>query len=166
MAHLFRWHQQQAPRATRTIVWTANVHAARYVESVSGPVRPFGDELHAEYGERVASIAFTALGGAYGRRDPIPIAAGPDSLEARALAGGAAPLRYLHKAVIAEIGEVDALLLRYDKPHRADWSLLFDGVVVLREEKPLSQDHPPSPSFVPRDRAAREPMTTKRGRTP
>ncbi len=149
MAHLFRWHQRQSPGASRAIVWTANVHAARYSESVSGPVRPFGDELQAEYGDRLAIIAFTALGGAYGRRGATPIAAGPESLEARALAGGAKPLRYLPKAALAELGVVDALLLNYDKTRRADWSLLFDGAVVLREEKPLHQDRPPSPRFVP-----------------
>ena len=149
MAHLFRWHQRQSPGASRAIVWTANVHAARYSESVSGAVRPFGDELQAEYGDRLSSIAFTALGGAYGRRDSTPIAAGPESLEARVLADGAKPLRYLPKAALAELGVVDALLLNYDKTRRADWSLLFDGAVVLREEKPLSQDRPPSPRFVP-----------------
>jgi len=98
---------------------------------------------------RLASIAFTALGGTYGRRDPTPIAAGAESLEARVLAGGAKPLRYLPKAALAELGVVDALLLNYDKTRRADWSLLFDGAVVLHEEKPLKQDRPPSPRFVP-----------------
>ena len=149
MAHMFRWQQRQSPGASRAIVWTANVHASRYLESVSGPVRSFGDELQAEYGDRLASIAFTALGGAYGRRDSTPIAAGPESLEARALAGGAESLRYLPKAALAELGAVDALLLNYDKARRADWSLLFDGAVVLREEKPLSSDRPPRPRFVP-----------------
>ena len=149
MAHLFRWHQRQSPGASRAIVWTANVHAARYAENVSGPVRPFGDELQAEYGHRLASIAFTAMGGAYGRGDSTPIAAGPESLEARVLAGGAQPLRYLPKAALAELGLVDALLLNYAKTRRADWSLLFDGAVVLREEKPLHQDRPASPRFVP-----------------
>jgi erythromycin esterase-like protein len=149
MADLFRWHQRQLPGTSRAIVWTANVHAARHSESVSGPVRPLGDELQAEYGDRLASIAFTALGGAYGRRDSTPIAARPESLEARALVGGVQPLRYLPRAALAEIGVVDALVLRYDKPRSADWSLLFDGVLVLREEKPLSQDRPPGPRFVP-----------------
>ena len=152
MAQLFRWHQRQSPGAPRVIVWTANVHAARYSETVNGPVRPFGDELHAEYGDQLASIAFAALGGAYGRGDATPIpAAVSGSLESRALAGGANPLRYLSKAALAEIGEVDGSVFNYDKTRRADWSLLFDGAVVLREEKPLSIDRSPKPRFVPVD---------------
>jgi erythromycin esterase-like protein len=150
MAALFRWNLRRSPGVSRVIVWTANVHAARYSESVNGPVRPFGDELHAEYGDRLASIAFTALGGAYGRRDATPIPeAGAGSLESQALAGGADPLRYLPRRTLAELGEVDASLFSYDKPRRADWSVLFDGAVVLREEKPLSIDHPPTPRFAP-----------------
>jgi erythromycin esterase-like protein len=152
MTQLFRWHQRQSPGASRAIVWTANVHAARYSQTVSGPVRPFGDDLHAEYRERLASIAFTALGGAYGRRDPIPIpASGSGSLESRALAGGANPLRYLSRAALAGLGEIDASVFNYDKTRRADWSLLFDGAVVLREEKPLSIDRAPTPRFIPVD---------------
>jgi erythromycin esterase-like protein len=132
------------------IVWTANVHAARAAESVTGPVRPLGDELRAEYGDRWAGIAFTSLGGAYGRGSstPIPVAS-PDSLEARALAGRNAAVRYLPAAALAEFGAVDASPLDYDKAVRADWSLLFDGVVVLREEKPLSKDRPAKPRFAP-----------------
>lgn len=120
---------------------------------MNGPVRPFGDELHEEYGDRLASIAFTSLGGAYGRGAPTPVpTAGPESLEARALAGGTRPLRYLPKAALAELGAVDGSPFNYDQALRADWSLLFDGVVVLREEKPLSKDRPAKPRFTPADR--------------
>jgi len=154
MTQLFRWHQRQSPRASRVIVWTANVHAARYSETVTGPMRPFGDELRAEYGDRLASIAFTALGGAYGFRNATPIpAAAPESLESQALADGADPLQYLSGPALARLGEVDASALGYGRTRRADWSLLFDGAVVLREEKPLSIDHPPAPRFVPVDAA-------------
>jgi hypothetical protein len=34
---------------------------------------------------------------------------------------------------------------------RADWSLLFDGACVLREETPLSIDRSPTPRFLPVD---------------
>ena len=150
MAQLFRWHRSQWQGPSRAIVWTANVHAARGSGPVNDPIRPFGDELQAEYGDRLASIAFISLGGAYGFGKPTPIpAAGSSSLEALALTGRAEPLRYLPKAALAGRGAVDASLLGYGKVRRADWSLLFDGVVVLREEKPLSVDRPPKPRFVP-----------------
>jgi erythromycin esterase-like protein len=152
MAQLFRWHQRLSKRPSRVIVWTANVHAARYSEAVNGPVRPFGDELHAEYGDRLVSIAFTALGGAYGRNATLIPTAASESLESRAMADGPDPLRYLPRASLAELGDVDASVFNFDKTRRADWSLLFDGAVVLREEKPLSIDRSPKPRFVPGDR--------------
>ncbi len=150
MANMFRWHQRHATGASRAIVWTANVHACRQSEAKKDTVRPLGDELHAEYGDRLASIGFTAFGGAYGRGDSIPIpAAGSDSLEALALAGGRATLRYLPNAVLAELGEVEGSPFSYDKARRADWSKLFDGMVVLREEKPLARDRAAKPRFNP-----------------
>ena len=150
MARLFRWNQQRSPGASRVVVWTANLHAAKSSGGLKAAVRPFGEELQAEYGDRLASIAFTALGGSYGRREPTPVAAaGPESLEARALAGGADALRYLSSSALARLGAVDAKVFGYDKTSRADWSLLFDAVVVLREERPLGSDYPPKPRFVP-----------------
>jgi len=151
MARLFRWNQQRSPGASRVVVWTANVHAARSSGSLKTAARPLGEELRAEYGDRLASIAFTSLGGAYGRRDSTPVpAAGPESLEARALAGGVKEVRYLPRSALAGLGAVDASLFSYDKVSRADWSLLFDGAVVLREERPLGSHYPPKPRFVPR----------------
>ena len=150
MAVLFRWHRQRSPATSKVIVWTANVHAARSLAPVSSPLQPFGSDLQAEYGARLASIAFTSLGGAYGFGNPTLIPpAPPDSLEARAMADETKQLRYLAKAQLADLGEVDAWLLAYGKPRHANWSLLFDGVVVLREEKPQSMDRPATPRFVP-----------------
>ena len=146
MARLFRWNQQRSKGASRVVVWTSNPHAARS----STAVRPLGEELQAEYGDRLASIAFTSLGGSYGRRDSAPVpAAGPESLEARALAGGVKEMRYLSRSALARLGAVDASLFGYGRASRADWSLLYDGVVVLREERPLGSDYPPKPRFVP-----------------
>ena len=150
LAELFRWNQQQRPARNKAIVWTANVHAAYLVDSINGPMRPFGDELREEYGDRMASIAFNALGGEYGYRKAASIAeAAPASLEAEALAAGSKPLVYLTKADLARFGEVDGTLLGYGRAKKANWSLLFDGVVVLREEKPMSMDYPPEPRFAP-----------------
>ena len=70
-------------------------------------------------------------------------------MESRALAGGGNPLQYLPKPALAELGEVDASVFNYDKTRRAGRSLLFDGAVVLREEKPLSIDRPSKPRFLP-----------------
>jgi erythromycin esterase-like protein len=132
------------------VVWTANVHAARSSGALKVAVRPLGEELQAEYGDRLACIAFTSLGGSYGRRDSTPIpAAAPESLEARALAGGADEMRYLSRSDLARLGAVDARVFSYDNVSRADWSLSFDAVVVLREERPLGSDYPPKPRFVP-----------------
>ena len=151
MTRLFDWHQRAAPGRARAIVWTANVHAARSAAAVAGSLRPFGDDVHAAYGERAAAIAVTALGGAFGARTVAQFpAADPSSLESRALSSSALPLRYLPKSALVELGVVSGSLLDYAKPRRADWSTLFDGVIVLREEKAMSLDRPAKPRFVPR----------------
>ena len=154
MAQLFRWYRERTPGVSKVIVWTANVHATRSAEVVGVTVRPFGDELHAELGDKLAAIAFTALGGEYGRSriDPIPPAP-PSSLETQALAGGDDAMHYVPKAALAKLGYVDASILNYDATTLAEWSLLFDGVFVLREEKPLTIDRGVTPRFVPADRA-------------
>ena len=150
MVRLFRWNQKRSRGESRVIVWTANVHASKGPGGTQALAHPLGEELRTEYGDRLASIAFTSLGGAYGRRDATPLpAAGPESLEARALAGEVGDLRYLPRSELARLGAVDASVFSYDKVVRADWSLLFDGAVVLREERPLGNDYPAKPRFVP-----------------
>jgi len=145
LARLFQWNQQRSSRASKVIVWTANVHAA-LSGGPNATVRPLGAELRAEYGDRLASIAFTSFGGAYGRRDATPVPTpGPESLEARALAGDVRDVAYLPRPALAGLGAVDASLFSYGNLSRADWSSLFDGAVVLRLERPLGNDYPPKP---------------------
>jgi erythromycin esterase-like protein len=161
MTRLFRWHQQRSS-ASRVIVWTANVHAARTLGANSS-VRPFGSDLEDEYGARLASVAFTALAG------PTAVAIPPDSARRRGFTrsacdgGGTDPLRYLGRPALAALGAVEAWPLFYGKRKPLDWSLLFDGVVVLREEKPLSMDRPARPRFAP---PAQKYVLEKIGRRP
>ncbi len=149
MATLFRWHRQQSPRPPRVVIWTANVHAARTLEPVNRPVRPFAADLAAEFGDRLATIAFISLSGTYGRGTATsipPPASG--SLETQATARGDEPLRYLGKLALAGLGVIDASLFSYGKADRVDWSQLFDGVVVLREETPQTIVRPAAPRFT------------------
>ncbi len=157
MAELFRWHQRQSPRPPRVVIWTANVHAARTLEPLERPLRPFAADLAAEYGDQLATIAFTSLSGTYGRgvATPIPQPA-PESLEVQSIARGDEPLRYLGRLALARLGVIEASLFSYGKADRADWSQLFDGVVVLREEKPQTLVRPAAPRFArPAPRAQR-----------
>jgi erythromycin esterase-like protein len=150
MARHLAWWAARLPRDAKVVVWTATTHAAR----ASGAhavlplgVPPLGARLAESRGDGLAVIGFTALGGAWSRAgqpskplDPLP----PDALEARALAAGAArdtaEWAWLDRAALRALGPAPSRL--FGKVVTADWSTVFDGVVVIRDEA--------VPTFEPR----------------
>ena len=150
MARNLAWWSARLPRDAKIVVWTATTHAAR--AAGAQPVRPLGvpplGALLAErWGDRLAVIGFTALGGQWSRAGqpsqplvPLP----PHALEARALAGGAAGnaagWAYLDRAALRSLGSVPSRL--FGKVTTTDWSTAFDGVLVIRDEA--------APTFEPR----------------
>jgi erythromycin esterase-like protein len=139
MAQRLAWWSARLPQDARIVVWTATVHAARArgPNSVLG-VPPMGAHLAEAWGDQLAAIGFTALGGQWSRAgEPIkPLASlPPHSLEARALAagaGGAAGWAWLDQAALRSLGPVPSRL--FGPVTTADWSAAFDGVVVIRDE--------------------------------
>jgi erythromycin esterase-like protein len=126
------WHRERMSRDAKIIVWTATVHAARL--QGGRPEKPLGARLAEQWGDRLAVIGFTALGGRSSMAGmpsrPLPDAP-PGSLEALATGSGAAAA-FLDASALRRIGTVPSRLLgRFTS---ADWSDYFDGVVVFREE--------------------------------
>jgi erythromycin esterase-like protein len=110
---------------------------------------PLGSYVNRDFGDAAATIGVSALGGSYGRgKAPATelIPAPADSLEARALTGdGSSDVGYLGRADLAQYGTGTAHPLDYSKPLAAPWHEVIDGLLVLREEHPLTVVHDPKP---------------------
>jgi erythromycin esterase-like protein len=148
MAANVLWYLQRLPRGAKAIVWTASVHAATASLPVAADERrdTMGARLRQALGQGVAAIGFVAASGSYGShgRGPFPIApAVPRLLEARQ-GGPVAGTSYLDREALAAAGRVPSRVLDYAQPQVADWSTLFDGVLVLRGEHPLRTLESPS----------------------
>lgn len=133
MAQNIMWHEDRAPGA-RALVWTASSHAVKgslpgYPHRVS-----LGMHLSARFGDRLASIGFSARTGTHGRpsRPPVEIAPVAASLEQRRDVG-----TYVDSTALHRIGPVRSTAVAYGRPLLADWSLLLDGIWLLPAETPL-----------------------------
>lgn len=153
-----RWQLGQLPAATRAVVWTATVHAAR--AQGERPAPPLGFRLEEDYGGhrvglrstveaapgslagRMVSVGFTALGGqsSMAGRPARALAPLPEgSLEARALREDG-DVVVLGPAALARLGPLPSRLLGGVTTQA--WGEFFDLVVVIRDEA--------APTFPPR----------------
>jgi erythromycin esterase-like protein len=125
------WYLDRLPANSRVVIWTATVHAARQRGSRSEV--PLGARVVERWGDRVATVGFTAYAGytSMAGRPPSPISdAPPDSLEATATREAAWAL--LDSENLRAIGRVPSRLL--GKFVSETWSDYFDAVVVIRQE--------------------------------
>jgi erythromycin esterase-like protein len=136
----FRWQSERMPEDSKFIVWTATVHAAR--QQGEREHKPLGTWLSEQWGDRLAVIGFSAFAGESSMAGmpskPIPEAP-PGSLEALATESDTAWV-YLDASALRKMGVVPSRL--FGRITSADWSLYFDGVLVIREED--------APVFEPR----------------
>jgi len=136
----FRWFMTRLPAKSKVIVWTATNHAAKDLSGVPGREKfvPLGSYIRHEFNGAAFTLGISAASGSYGMaRQPVrPLAAAPaNSLEGRALEGGAADVRYLDARRIRGLGSVPARPLSPDFK-TARWGDVLDGLVVFREERP------------------------------
>ena len=136
----FRWLAARLKPGTKIIVWAANQHVAKDAAldpdfTAGGNV---GAYIHAAYGRRAFALGFSAASGTFrwsrGEFRPI-VPAAPGSLEA-SLTAGAGEAAYAGPAQLQSLGERSSVLFSFQKPVSADWSRMFDGVVVFRESRP------------------------------
>lgn len=118
----------------KVIIWTANSHAGK--TSLPGALPSFGTLVHERHGARVASIACSALSGAYGRSRVAQIPRSTDSLEARGFADTRADVRYLSARELKAAGTIAAHPFSFATLDTYDWSRVFDGYLLLRTEAP------------------------------
>jgi erythromycin esterase-like protein len=124
------WYLERLP-ASRVVVWTATVHAARQRGSL--PELPLGAQVAGRWGDRVGTVGFTAYAGYTSRagRPASPISdAPPESLEATATSESAWAL--LNSERLRAIGRISSRL--FGRFISEMWSDFFDAVVVIRQE--------------------------------
>ena len=134
----FEWHRSRLPEGSKIIVWCANIHAAKTLAVVpsKGAYVSLGAWIHESYGRDAAAIAFSAYSGSYGivgQPAKTLAEAPPDSIEGQALKPSQS-LRYLGHLELKALGTAKARAVSYDFL-KARWDQVFDGLVVLREER-------------------------------
>jgi erythromycin esterase-like protein len=143
MFESFQWHRERLGPKAKSIVWCSTIHAAKSLDGLE-QYRGFvslGQRIHEHYGERAASIGFSAYSGATqprGRPGRELDVAPPDSLEGQVLAPEQ-ELRYLDAEALGELGSISARPLGHEL-RRAEWHEVLDGLVVLRREEPAHHD--------------------------
>ena len=140
MSENLRWLMNHARANQKTIVWTANAHAAKSpaVSSDYAKHPNLGTLVHQAYGSRAFALGISAAGGSHywSRKEPLrPIPeVAPDSVEALALKGSAEDSVYVPAERLRELGPAPGSFDRH-QPHRARWDEIFDGAVILRAER-------------------------------
>jgi len=133
------------PSHTKTVVWTANVHASRIPHDGAKPAASYFDSADRK---SIKSIGIVAASGAYGRqgRKPTPLQpASPGSLEGMAPAADGAESNYLSARQLPAYNKLPSRLLGYGGYRSGEWSQLFDGVIILKRERPPDFVRPPKP---------------------
>lgn len=145
------WLRARLPRAAKVVVWCATVHASKAeIPGRPGAV-PMGIHVQRTFGDRAAAIGFSALGGAYAPMGSAEVTLPPaasGALERRAFEASGADLRYLDRRALAAFGSIEARPLDYAHPAAADWAERLDGVLVLREERPVHRVRPARPQSL------------------
>lgn len=146
----FRWIMSRLPKGTKVLVWAANEHVAKDARQSPSFADGgnFGSLVHAAYGARAYALGFSAAGGSFrwssSEARQIPPAP-PGSLEAVAITGTKAPSAFLEYRQLCRLGTRPGAVFG----HRyvdAQWSAVFDGLVVFRTERPpRRQDDPVHP---------------------
>lgn len=135
----FQWHRRRLGPQSKSIVWSATIHAAKSLDGAGrySVLVPLGQHVRLAYGDGVAAIGFSAYAGATRQRGKEPTAlevAPADSLEGQAVAPEQ-ELRYLDAESLRGLGAIAARPIGHEFVV-ARWDGVLDGLIVLREERP------------------------------
>ena len=144
------------PNSTKTIVWTANVHAMRTVLNGKKASASYAVDLDAKTVKSIAVVALSGSHGRYGQKPTVIEPASQESLEASASTGkkfesDAVPgqnnprLLYIPASKLQSYNNLESRVLGYSSYRRQEWSKLFDGIIVLEREQPPNFVRPPKP---------------------
>lgn len=138
----FEWLKSKLPSSSKIIVWSVNSHIARKPSTAQEfqEGRNFGSYISKKYGDGAFALGFSAAGGSYRwsstMNKPVPNAA-LDSVEANALAETTTSTVYVGNTFLRKIGKKPGSVFMHDVSVD-DWSNVFNGIIVLQEEQPLT----------------------------
>lgn len=140
MFDIFVRLKNRLPPRSKVIVWAANAHIAKDATAFPtfAKVKNFGSYIHGIYGNCAYSLGFSAWGGSYRwtRKENRPVVpSGQDSVEGRALVTADGETSFVGSRRLRRIGVGEGGFFSYES-RTADWSKVFDGVVVFRTEYP------------------------------
>jgi erythromycin esterase-like protein len=136
MADNFNWHRGQLDKGSKVIIWTASIHAARQISRVT---QPLGFHLDKLYANNMASIAITAQNGHFLSMSKKEISIkqpATGALEQSIDFPAGQLVGYLNYQQLEELGEAPSHVLNYQQPQSLPWYQLFDGVLILKNERP------------------------------
>jgi erythromycin esterase-like protein len=133
----FHWLQSRLPPHSKVIVWAANTHLAKDLSGVPGEegLVSFGSYVHQEFKSDAFALGFSEYSGSYAMAgQPVrPLGVGPTgSLEALAFADRESHTAYLSLKDLQKLGPTPARVRTDFKT--AQWSEVFDGMLIFREE--------------------------------
>lgn len=139
MAENVGWFLGAAGKASKTLIWTANGHAARSVTALGDYESRdnLGRALSRQHGDSMYSLGVSACAGEYrwshGSNKAIP-APPPGSLEAATCNQSAAVTKFLGATALGQLGTRQAGLMGHTYK-AANWAEAFDGILVLDAER-------------------------------
>lgn len=142
MFALLQWYRARLGRRAKLIVWAHNAHIARDATAYPrfAPGGNLGARVARAYGRGAFALGFSAYGGSWQRlpfmQEPRPLEPAPaGSLEAGAFGAGEAGIAYLGAGRLRAAGRAPGRPFNYEFAP-ADWSRVFDGMIVFRAERP------------------------------
>ncbi|MDB2439279.1 erythromycin esterase family protein [Hellea sp.] len=130
----------------KTIIWSSSAHAAKSKKILgdSETAPNFGAKVKSQFGGAAFSLGFSSLKGAYtdvqGIERPVPQAV-TGSLEKEAFSEYNGDTVFLSTNDLGRLGTRSGWV-RGKTVVSQDWSLLFDGLVVFRQQEPAIRDRP------------------------
>lgn len=137
MAENVNWHLSNSTDNDKVIIWCATIHAAKTLSPLSVDRIPMGYYLKQIYEDKMISIGFSALSGQYGRTASKIKNIEPVAMEKNALSNSAESIKYLSNKDLKRLGSIKGQPIQYNNIKSVNWSSILDGIIVLRNEKPL-----------------------------
>lgn len=136
----FKFWNQLFESQPKTIVWSSSSHASKSneISSAFHNTPNFGSLVKDDFGETAYSLGFSALQGSVrsmkGNQVKLPTAP-ENSIEFAAFLTFEDDIAFLDAADLTNLGTRQGAAI-FNQYEERDWSTIFDGVVVFREQKP------------------------------
>jgi erythromycin esterase-like protein len=137
--------KERLGKKSKTIVWTASIHAAK---NRSETISPMGYFLNDIYKTNMVSIGISAKGGSFlGMRKAVKQLdeLTPNALEMMARFKPNNEISYFDHQTLSALGSIESRVINFMQVKTKDWYNTFDGIIVLKVEQPKTIIHPGTP---------------------